>query len=98
MYDLRQDGQYKRTCRTCLGVSKAKYNAKAAHAAMRDTKKIRNDIVAAIYTITDSNILTQVLTLVDSSRASSSCDTYSTKLRIVNICESNASQEDLRVV
>ncbi len=69
MYDLKRDGQYKRTCRTCLSTSKAKYNAKAAHVAMRDTKKIRNDLITAIYIINDSNILTQMLTLANTSLA-----------------------------
>lgn len=65
MYDLRRNGQYKKTCRTCLGASKAKYSAKAAHAAMRDTKKIRCDLVTAIYILNDTNILTQMLTLAN---------------------------------
>ena len=61
MYDQKRDGKYKRTCRSCLSLLKAKYNAKAAHAAMRDAKKIRIDLITSIYILSDPTFLEQAL-------------------------------------
>ena len=62
-FDIKKTGTVKLTCRKCLLSSKSRFQARAAIAAYRDTKKIRMDIMTAIHMIEDQNILTTILAM-----------------------------------
>src|SRR5690606_39029823 len=63
-FDFKKDNTLKLTCRTCLLISKSRFQARPAIAEHRNLKNLRLQIMTAVYAIDDPGVLTPILTIL----------------------------------
>jgi hypothetical protein len=66
-FDAKKNGLPKATCRNCLLAFRSKYAAKNIPSTIRDAKKVRSDLMAAIFLTNDPQTLASILSFTVSA-------------------------------